>query len=57
MRNEEYFGINPDDSDALCAVIARNESIAGYFAGHTHRNRARHFPQARNVPDHRRSRA
>jgi 3',5'-cyclic AMP phosphodiesterase CpdA len=49
-RSETYFGINPDDSDALCEVIARRESIAGYFAGHTHRTRARHFPQARNVP-------
>jgi predicted phosphodiesterase len=49
-RSEDYFGINPDDSDALCAVIARRESIAGYFAGHTHRTRVRRFPQARNVP-------
>ena len=49
-RNDTYFGINPDDSDALCAVIARRESIGGYFAGHTHRNRVRRFPQARNVP-------
>ena len=49
-RNDRYFGINPDDSDALCAVIDRREAIAGYFAGHTHRNRVRRFPQARNVP-------
>jgi hypothetical protein len=49
-RNATYFGINPDDSDALCSVIDRRESIVGYFAGHTHRNRVRHFPQARNVP-------
>ena len=49
-RNDEYFGINPDDSEALCAVIARRESIAGYFAGHTHRTRTRHFAEARNVP-------
>ncbi|MCU1429614.1 MAG: Calcineurin-like phosphoesterase, partial [Actinomycetia bacterium] len=49
-RNETYFGINPDDSEALCAVIDRHESIAGYFAGHTHRNRVRRFRQARNVP-------
>jgi predicted phosphodiesterase len=49
-RNERYFGINPDDSDALCAVIDRNPSIAGYFAGHTHRNRVRRFAQARSVP-------
>ncbi len=49
-RSETYFGINPDDSDALCALIDRCESIAGYFAGHTHRTRVRRFPQARNVP-------
>jgi Icc protein len=49
-RDESYFGVNPDDSDALCAVIARRESIAGYFAGHTHRTRTRRLAAARNVP-------
>jgi Icc protein len=49
-RSETYFGINPDDSEALCAVIARRPAIAGYFAGHTHRTRTRHFAAARNVP-------
>jgi 3',5'-cyclic AMP phosphodiesterase CpdA len=49
-RSATYFGINPDDSEALCAVIARREAIAGYFAGHTHRTRTRRFPSARNVP-------
>ena len=49
-RSEHYFGINPDDSEALCAVITRRESIAGYFAGHTHRNRVRRFDAARGVP-------
>ena len=49
-RNADYFGINPDDSDALCALIDRRPAIAGYFAGHTHRTRLRRFPQARNVP-------
>ncbi len=49
-RSETYFGINPDDSEALCAVIARREAIAGYFAGHTHRTRLRRFPTARDVP-------
>jgi len=49
-RNGHYFGINPDDSEALCGVITRCESIAGYFAGHTHRNRVRHFDAARRVP-------
>jgi len=49
-RSETYFGINPDDSEALCAVIARRSAIAGYFAGHTHRTRVRHFAAARMVP-------
>jgi predicted phosphodiesterase len=49
-RNAHYFGINPDDSEALCAVIDREAAIAGYFAGHTHRTRLRRFPQARNIP-------
>ncbi|MCU1459399.1 MAG: Calcineurin-like phosphoesterase [Actinomycetia bacterium] len=49
-RNDDYFGIHPDGSEGLVAVIARNESIAGYFAGHTHRNRVRHFDAARGVP-------
>ena len=48
-RSATYFGINPDDSEALCAVIARREAVAGYFAGHTHRTRTRRFPAARNV--------
>jgi Icc protein len=49
-RSNEYFGINPDDSEALIDVVGRRESIAGYFAGHTHRNRVRRFPGAREVP-------
>jgi 3',5'-cyclic AMP phosphodiesterase CpdA len=49
-RNDTYFGINPDDSEALCAVIGRRPSIGGYFAGHTHRTRVRHFATARMVP-------
>jgi predicted phosphodiesterase len=49
-RDITYFGINPDDSEALCAVIDRRNAIAGYFAGHTHRNRIRHFRHARDVP-------
>jgi len=46
----EYFGINPADSIALAGVVARRENIAGYFAGHTHRNRVRQFAGARHVP-------
>ena len=49
-RNANYFGINPDDSESLCRVIDRRDAIGGYFAGHTHRNRVRHFDAARGVP-------
>ena len=43
-REARYFGINPDDSDRLIEMAARRPSFAGYFAGHTHRNRVRRFP-------------
>jgi 3',5'-cyclic-AMP phosphodiesterase len=49
-RSDRYFGINPEDSEALAGVVARHENIAGYFAGHTHRNRVRRFRVARDVP-------
>lgn len=45
-----YFGIQPDDSRALVAVLARHEHLVGYFAGHTHANRVRRFAAARHVP-------
>ena len=40
-RNEDYFGINPDSSDALNDVVAKHRNIIGYTAGHTHRHRVR----------------
>lgn len=49
-RNPHTFGINPDDSEALAAVVARHENIVGYFAGHTHRNRVHRYPEVRDVP-------
>lgn len=49
-RSIDYFGVKPDDSEALGAVIARRERIVGYFAGHTHRNRVRRSAKARHVP-------
>ena len=39
-RSVDYFGINPDDSEALHALMGRH-GVLGYFAGHTHRNRVR----------------
>lgn len=49
-RSATYFGINPDDSEALAEVVARRDNIVGYFAGHTHRNRIRRFARVRDVP-------
>ena len=49
-RSENYFGIDPDSSEAFAAVVGRRENIVGYFAGHTHRNRIRRFTEARDVP-------
>lgn len=49
-RSRTYFGVNPDDSEALAAVVSRRENIVGYFAGHTHRHRVRRFAAARGVP-------
>ena len=43
-RPDTYFGIHPDDSEALIEVVARRPALAGYWAGHTHRNRVRRFP-------------
>jgi 3',5'-cyclic-AMP phosphodiesterase len=45
-RDPDYFGLDPDASDALIDVVARRRSILGYFAGHTHRNRVRRFASA-----------
>ncbi len=50
QRDPGYFGINPDDSEALTAVIARRRSIVAYTAGHTHRHRVRRLGRAQGVP-------
>jgi Icc protein len=44
------FGIDPAASDALVEVVARRPAIAGYFAGHTHRNRVRRLRPTGDVP-------
>ncbi|CAA9229835.1 MAG: hypothetical protein AVDCRST_MAG50-1051 [uncultured Acidimicrobiales bacterium] len=49
-RPGSYFGIAPADSEALVAVVARRPALAGYFAGHTHRNRVRRFAATAGVP-------
>lgn len=40
-RGDDYFGLHPDASDALDAVIAERGRIIAYAAGHTHRHRVR----------------
>jgi len=50
QRHDGYFGINPDDSETLVDVVARRPALVGYFAGHTHRNRARRFSATGDVP-------
>ncbi|MBI2708179.1 MAG: metallophosphoesterase [Actinobacteria bacterium] len=49
-RPDPYFGVHPDWSERLVEVVARRPRIAGYFAGHTHRNRVRHFAATGTVP-------
>jgi 3',5'-cyclic AMP phosphodiesterase CpdA len=54
-RGDDWVGgiaaaINPADSARLVEVVARRPAIAGYFAGHTHRNRVRRFPSTGTVP-------
>ena len=52
-RPADYFGINPDDSDALVDVVARRPRIVAYAAGHTHRNRVRRLAEHRRRAVHR----
>jgi 3',5'-cyclic-AMP phosphodiesterase len=49
-RPEGYFGILPDSADRLVDVVARHPNVLGYFAGHTHRNRVRHFSATGDRP-------
>ncbi len=49
-RPDTYFGIHPDASEALVALVARRPAVIGYFAGHTHRNRVRRFAATGDVP-------
>ncbi|MCU1496073.1 MAG: hypothetical protein JWM47_26 [Acidimicrobiales bacterium] len=48
-KADRTFGIDVDSSEALLAVVARRPAIRGYFAGHTHRNRVRHFAATADV--------
>lgn len=49
-RHDDTFGIVPDGTEALAAVMERRPALVGYFAGHTHRNRVVALPDAPGVP-------
>jgi Icc protein len=49
-RPDGYFGIHPDASERLVAVVARRPAIIATAAGHTHRNRVRRFPATGGLP-------
>jgi Icc protein len=49
-RPASYFGIAPEDSEALVGTVARRPAIVAYAAGHTHRNRVRRFAATGEVP-------
>jgi 3',5'-cyclic AMP phosphodiesterase CpdA len=42
-------GVNAEDSERLVALFARRPVLAGWFAGHTHRNRVRRMPASGDV--------
>ncbi len=42
-RRKKAFGIRRDHSATMIELLAGNPRFAGYFAGHTHRNRSRTF--------------
>jgi Icc protein len=43
-------GIDTADSDRLLELFARRPALAGYFAGHTHRNLVRRLPATGDIP-------
>jgi len=49
-RVDAHYAIARDDSLAFAQLIARRESIVGYFAGHTHTNRVVRLGGARGIP-------
>ena len=49
-RQDTTFGLVPDSTEALVALVSRRPRIVGYFAGHTHRNRVVRLPGAGDRP-------
>jgi predicted phosphodiesterase len=50
QRPDTYFGVQPESSERLVAVVSRHPGILGYFAGHTHRNRVRRISSTGDRP-------
>jgi Icc protein len=42
--------LDDESTRRLVSVVARRTSVAGYFAGHTHRNKVRHLPSTGRFP-------
>lgn len=42
--------LDPPGTDRLVSLVARRPSVAGYFAGHTHRNKVRHLRATGDFP-------
>ncbi len=49
-RDAKFFGINPDDSEKLIAIMRENKKIVGYFCGHTHSNHVSYDSKLPSVP-------
>ncbi len=47
---DRQFGLSPASAARLLEVVARRPALAGYFAGHTHRNQVRRYPATGEVP-------
>ena len=45
-RGFDYFGLDPDSSDALDALCAQHPTVIAYAAGHTHRHRLRRMAES-----------
>jgi len=49
-KADQSFGLDLAASAEFLALVSRRPRIRGYFAGHTHRNRVRHFAPSGDVP-------
>ncbi|MFZ4518409.1 MAG: metallophosphoesterase family protein [Microthrixaceae bacterium] len=49
-NRDETFSLSADHSEALARVFGRRARLLGYFAGHTHRAKVTHLPDAPGVP-------